>query len=242
VLQIGRKDQGSLEPVLLDMSLALGFLLFPNLTQLDLTGPLQVLHRLAGGTSHIIAKTREPVPSDCGLSLVPTATFADCPPLDLICIPGGTGVSSAIADRETIDFVRQQGARAKYVTSVCTGAFVLGVAGLLRGRRATTHWAYTDLLPLVGASYQKARVVRDGNVFTGGGVTAGIDFALTVAAEVSGAEAAQRIQLGIEYDPAPPFTSGNPDVAPKAVLDRMAPFYDKRVASFRTGLTRALAG
>jgi cyclohexyl-isocyanide hydratase len=224
------------------MTLDIGFVLFPNLTQLDFTGPLQVLHRLPGAKTHIVAKTREPVPSDCGLSLLPTATFADCAPLDLICVPGGFGVSGAIADKTTIDFVRRQGQQAKYVTSVCTGAFVLGVAGLLDGRRATTHWAYTSLLPLVGARYEKARVVRDGNVFTGGGVTAGIDFALAVAAEVAGAEAAQRIQLSIEYNPAPPFTSGSPDTAPAAVRDRLAPFYEQRVGTFRAELQTAMQG
>ena len=221
-------------------SLDIGFVLFPNLTQLDFTGPLQVLHRVPGAKTHIVAKTREPIPSDCGLSLLPTATFADCPPLDLICVPGGFGVSGAIADKPTIDFVRRQSERAKYVTSVCTGAFVLGVAGLLEGRRATTHWAYTGLLPLVGAKYEKARVVRDGNVFTGGGVTAGIDFALAVAAEVAGAEAAQRIQLAIEYDPAPPFTAGSPDTAPAAVRDRLGSFYEQRLATFRGELQAAM--
>jgi cyclohexyl-isocyanide hydratase len=163
------------------MTLNIGFVLFPNLTQLDFTGPLQVLHRLPDSKTHIVAKTRDPVPSDCGLSLVPTATFADCVPLDLICVPGGLrrlGCDRRCGNRSTSCV--GQGAQAKYVTSVCTGAFVLGVAGLLQGRRATTHWAYTGLLPLVGATYEKARVVRDGNVFTGGGVTAGIDFALTV--------------------------------------------------------------
>ncbi|TPW04400.1 MAG: ThiJ/PfpI domain-containing protein, partial [Alphaproteobacteria bacterium] len=168
-----------------------GFVIFPNLTQLDFTGPLQVLHRLPGAQTHIVAKTLDPVPSDCGLSLLPTTTFADCPPLDLICIPGGFGVDQAMADAETIDFVKRQGARAKYVTSVCTGAFILGAAGLLNGKRATTHWAYRDFLPLVGATPEKARVVRDGNTFTGGGVTAGIDFALTVAAEIAGTDVAQ---------------------------------------------------
>ena len=220
--------------------LAVGFVLFPNVTQLDLTGPLQVLHRLPGAETHIIAKSLAPVPSDCGLSLVPTTTFAACAPLDLICVPGGAGVSGAIADTETVEFVRRQGAQAGYVTSVCTGAFVLGVAGLLKGRRATTHWAYTDLLPFVGATYDKARVVRDGNVFTGGGVTAGIDFALTVASEVAGAEAADRIQLSIEYDPAPPFAAGNPDRAPAQVRAQLAPFYDKRLAIFRAELEAAM--
>jgi cyclohexyl-isocyanide hydratase len=223
------------------MTLNIGFVLFPNLTQLDFTGPLQVLHRLPGSTTHIAAKTRDPVPSDCGLSLLPTTTFAECPPLDLICVPGGFGVSGAIADTATIDFVRTQGDRAKYVTSVCTGAFVLGVAGLLRGKRATTHWAYTSLLPLVGATYEKARVVRDGNVFTGGGVTAGIDFALTVAAELAGAEVAQRIQLSIEYDPAPPFTAGNPESAPAPVREKLGAAYETRLTTFRGELAAALA-
>jgi len=222
------------------MTLHIGFVLFPNLTQLDFTGPLQVLHRLPGSTTHIAAKTRDAVPSDCGLSLVPTTTFAECPPLDLICVPGGFGVSGAIADAATVEFVRTQGKQAKYVTSVCTGAFVLGVAGLLKGRRATTHWAYTSLLPLVGATYEKARVVRDGNVFTGGGVTAGIDFALTLAAEMAGAEAAQRIQLSIEYDPAPPFAAGNPDRAPAPVRDRLGTAFETRLATFRGELAAAL--
>ena len=224
------------------MTINIGFVLFPNVTQLDFTGPLQVLHRLPDSKTHIVANTREPVPSDCGLGLVPTTTFAECEPLDLVCVPGGYGVSGAIADPATIDFVRRQGARAKYVTSVCTGAFVLGVAGLLKGKRATTHWAYTGLLPMVGATFEKARVVRDGNVFTGGGVTAGIDFALTVAAEIAGTEAAQRIQLSIEYDPAPPFSSGNPDVAPPPVRAHMAERFGSRLATFRDELQAALEG
>ena len=221
-------------------TLNIGFVLFPNVTQLDFTGPLQVLHRVPGAKVHIAARSRDPVPSDCGLGLMPTTTFADCEPLDLICVPGGYGVSGAIADKATIDFVRRQGQQAKYVTSVCTGAFVLGVAGLLKGKRATTHWAYTGLLPMVGATYEKARVVRDGNVFTGGGVTAGIDFALTVAAELAGTEAAQRIQLSIEYDPAPPFSAGSPDSAPGAVRGHMAERFGSRLATFRGELESAL--
>jgi cyclohexyl-isocyanide hydratase len=142
-----------------------GFVIFPDLTQLDFTGPLQVLARLPQSIVHIIAKSEAAVLSDCGLSLVPTRTFENCPSLDLICVPGGvSGVIGAIGDRETVEFVRNQAGAAKYVTSVCTGAFVLGVAGLLKGRRVTTHWAYTDLLPLTGATYEKARVVKDGNV------------------------------------------------------------------------------
>jgi cyclohexyl-isocyanide hydratase len=222
------------------MAFNIGFVIFPNLTQLDFTGPLQVLHRLPEAKVHIIAKTRDAVPSDCGLGLMPTTTFDKCEPLDLLCVPGGYGVSGAIADAGTVEFVRRQAAGAKYVTSVCTGAFVLGVAGLLRGKRATTHWAYTGLLPLVGATWEKARVVRDGNVFTGGGVTAGIDFGLTVATEVAGTEAAQRIQLSIEYDPAPPLTSGSPDSAPAPVRQHMTERFGTRLATFRGELQRAL--
>jgi cyclohexyl-isocyanide hydratase len=201
--------------------LQIGFVIFPNMTQLDFTGPLQVLHRVPGSTTHIAAKTRDPVPTDCGLSLLPTTTFASCGPFDLLCVPGGgVGVADAIQDDETIAFVRRQAAGARYVTSVCTGAFILGAAGVLRGRRATTHWGYADLLPLVGATHERSRVVRDGNVTTAAGVASGIDFALHLAAEVAGAGVAQAIQLGIEYDPAPPFATGHPDRAPPAVVER----------------------
>ena len=201
------------------MSFAIGFVVFPNVTQLDFTGPLQVLTRLPGATTHIVAKTRAPVPSDTPLAIPPTMTFADCPPLDLLCVPGGFGVDQAVEDEETVDFVRRAGARAKYVTSVCTGAFVLGAAGLLQGKRATTHWAYHHLLPRVGATPVKERVVRDGNTVTGGGVTAGIDFAFTMLKEIAGPTVAQSVQLGIEYDPAPPLDAGDPTRAPDHIRD-----------------------
>lgn len=136
-------------------------------------------------------------------------------------MPGGPGVVGAIADEETLDFVRNQSARAQYVTSVCMGTFLLGVAGLLKGRRAATHWAYVDLLPLIGATHEKGRIVRDGNLFTSGGVTAGIDFAFRIVGELAGPEVAQGIQLGIEYDPAPPFDGGHPDKASEAAVDLM---------------------
>jgi cyclohexyl-isocyanide hydratase len=148
-------------------------------------------------------------------------------------------VGGVINDRETIEFVRQHADAAKYVTSVCTGAFVLGVAGLLKGRRATTHWAYADLLPLVGATYEKARVVKDGNVITGGGVTAGIDFGLTVVAEIAGEATARRIQLGLEYDPAPPFDSGSPDKAPTLKSELLSGRYDEFRAMYRTRIAQA---
>jgi cyclohexyl-isocyanide hydratase len=218
----------------------IGFVIFRDVTQLDFTGPLQVLSRLPQSAVHIIAKSTAPVPSDCGLALVPTHSFLNCPPLDLICIPGGSeGVAGIINDGETIEFVRKKAGAAKYVTSVCTGAFVLGVAGLLKGRRATTHWAYTDLLPLVGATYEKARAVKDGNVITAGGVTAGIDFGLSVIAEIAGETTARRVQLGIEYDPAPPFDSGHPDKAPALKSELLSARYNDFRAMYRTRIEQA---
>jgi cyclohexyl-isocyanide hydratase len=217
----------------------IGFILFPNVTQLDFTGPLQVLHRLPDSQVHIISHTLEPVPSDCGLSLVPTKTFEDCPPLDLICVPGGFGVEQAMADPVLIDFLKQQASQASYITSVCTGAFVLGAAGLLKDKQATTHWAYHSLLSEVGAIPTQGRVVRDGRVFTGGGVTAGIDFALTIVAEIAGQAVAQRIQLSIEYDPAPPFVGGSPQTTPGDILAGLAGFYAKRNLEFGPAVIKA---
>ena len=216
----------------------IGFVIFPQLTQLDFTGPLQILARLPASAVHIAAKSLDAVPSDCGLALVPTHTFANCPALDLICVPGGAGVPAAIADPETVDFVRRQAATARYITSVCTGAFVLGAAGLLRGRRATTHWAYTDLLPLVGAIHEKARVVRDGNVVTAGGVTSGIDFGLRMVADIAGEAVAQAIQLGMEYDPAPPFDCGHPEQAPEAIKSLLSSRFEKNRQACRASLER----
>ncbi|MGF6374046.1 DJ-1/PfpI family protein [Paraburkholderia sp. MM5482-R1] len=201
------------------MNLQIGFLVFPKVQQLDLTGPHDVLASLPGATMHLIWKTREPVVSSNGLVLTPSTTYENCPPLDVICVPGGSGVTDLLQDEQTIDFVCRQAASARYVTSVCTGALLLGAAGLLRGRRATTHWAFHSLLEPLGAIPTHARVVRDGNLITGGGVTAGIDFGLTVAAELAGAEEAQAIQLELEYAPAPPFDAGDPALAPQAVVE-----------------------
>jgi cyclohexyl-isocyanide hydratase len=215
-----------------------GFVIFPELTQLDFSGPQQVLARLPQSAMHIVAKSVAPVPSDSGLSLVPTHTFENCPRLDLICIPGGiTGVVRAMGDQETIEFVQRQSRTAKYVTSVCTGAFILGAAGLLKGRRATTHWAFTELL-LVGATHEKRRVVKDGNLITAGGVTSGIDFALHVVADIADEAVAQGIQLSLEYDPHPPFASGHPDRAPGAVKATLFSRYEQARTAFRDGITR----
>ena len=215
----------------------IGFVLFPNVTQLDFTGPLQILHRMPGAKTHIFAKTLDPVPSDCGLSLVPTGTFADAPPLDMILVPGGFGVVDAIGDEETMAFVREAGTAATYVTSVCTGAFILGTAGLLQGKKATTHWAYHHLLPLVGAVPNEGRCVRDGNVYTGGGVTAGIDFAFEIVKEISGQKAAEGIQLAVEYDPAPPVDAGHPSRANEQLLAAMEKRYADPIEAMRSAIT-----
>lgn len=217
----------------------IAFVLFPNVTQLDFTGPLQVLSRLPGAKIHIAAKSLAPVSTDAALTLNPTCVFKDCPPADVLVVPGGFGVDEAINDPELMAFVKREGARAKYVTSVCTGAFVLGAAGLLLGKRATTHWAYHDELKLVGAIPVKRRVVRDGNIFTGGGVTAGIDFAFTLAAEIAGADVATAIQLGLEYDPAPPFDGGSPEKASGETLTAMTKRYRPRLEAFRQALSKA---
>ena len=200
------------------MTLHIGLLLFSLVQQLDLTGPFEVFASLPDTQMHLVSRTKDPVISATGLILVPTTTYADCPALDVICVPGGVGVNALLQDEPTLDFIRRQAAAARYVTSVCTGALVLGAAGLLRGKQATTHWASLDLLSAFGAVPVEARVVRDGDLFTGGGVTAGIDFALTLVAELAGQTAAETIQLALEYAPAPPFQAGTPATAPPQVL------------------------
>jgi len=198
----------------------IGFLLFPGLTQLDLTGPYEVLARLPGAEVHLLWKNAEPVRTEHGLELNPTTLLEACPTLDLICVPGGPGVNELLTDSEVLGFLRRTAASARWVTAVCTGALVLGAAGLLRGRRATTHWMSHQFLRDFGATPVDERVVVDGNIITGGGVTAGIDFAFRVAAEVAGRETAETIQLAIEYDPHPPFDAGTPRRAPQAIVDK----------------------
>jgi len=203
------------------MPFRIGLLLFPDITQLDMTGPYEVFIKFPGATVDLVWKSLAPVTAGGGMQIVPTVTFSDCPQLDLICVPGGTGMNALLNDAETLDFIRRQAKGARYVTSVCTGALVLGAAGLLKGRRAATHWLSRDMLAAFGATPVAERVVVDGNVITGGGVTAGIDFALTVAAQAFGPELAQAIQLGIEYDPHPPFDSGSPEHADAAVVAKV---------------------
>ena len=215
--------------------LHIGLLLFPNLTQLDLTGPLQVFARMPGATVHLIWKRIEPVQSDTPLKLLPTVSFADCPQLDVICVPGGGGVDQLVSDDETLDFVRRQAAGARYVTSVCTGALVLGAAGLLRGYKAVTHWGAMQELAKFGAIATPARVCVDRNRVTGGGVTAGIDFGLTLVEILADRPTAESIQLLIEYNPAPPFDAGSPETASPEVLAVV-----KAKMAARTGRSEAM--
>ena len=188
----------------------IGFLVFPQVTQLDLTGPYEVLSMIPNAQMHLVWKSRQPVAASGGLILTPTTTYVECPKLDLVCVPGGSGMNALLTDDSTLDFLRDQAKTARYITSVCTGALVLGAAGLLKGKKAATHWMSMEFLEAFGATPVDQRVVIDGNTITGGGVTAGIDFGLSVAAEVAGEEVARHIQLGIEYDPLPPFPGGHP--------------------------------
>jgi cyclohexyl-isocyanide hydratase len=213
--------------------LQIGLLVFPGVTQLDLTGPLQVFSSVPGAKVHLIWKRVEPVPSDSVLVLTPTITFADCPQLDVICVPGGRGSDDMVNDEDVLAFLRRQAEHAKYITSVCTGSLVLGAAGLLRGYRAATHWTAMEFLASFGATPTKTRVCVDRNrVITGGGVTAGIDFALTLVSILVNRQAAEAIQLRLEYNPAPPYDAGSPDTAPPEILalvkERIAPAQARR--------------
>ena len=201
--------------------LQIGLVMFPKVTQLDLTGPLQVFSSVPGARVHLIWKRIEPVASDTVLTLTPTMTFADCPQLDVICVPGGVGTDDMINDEEMLAFLRRQAAGARYITSVCTGSMVLGAAGLLKGYRATTHWTAMEFLTAFGAIPTKTRVCVDRNRITGGGVTAGIDFALTLVSIMLDRATAEAVQLRLEYNPAPPFNAGSPDTAPPDILALM---------------------
>ncbi len=201
--------------------LQIGIVLFPRVTQLDFTGPLQVFSSVPGAQVHLIWKRIEPVTSDSVLTITPTVSFADCPQLDVICVPGGLGTDDMINDEEMLAFLRRQAAGAKYITSVCTGSLVLGAAGLLQGYRAATHWTAMDFLAAFGATPTRTRVCVDRNRVTGGGVTAGIDFALTLVSLLVDRRTAEAIQLRLEYNPAPPFNSGSPDTAPPEILALM---------------------
>lgn len=208
----GPKETGMPRPVV-------GMLLYPGLTLLDLIGPQTVLW--GPTTVHLIAKTRDLVTSDTGVGVTPSMTFAEAPAqLDVLFVPGGPGQVDVMDDPQTLAFLADRGSRARYVTAVCTGSIILGAAGLLKGYKATTHWAALALLPILGAEAVSARVVIDRNRITGGGVTAGIDFGLTLLAELCGEDIAKLTQLAMEYDPKPPFNSGSPEAAGPELVER----------------------
>ena len=221
------------------------FLVYPNVTQLDLTGPAQVLSRLGDSTVDLVWKTRDPVQTDSGFALLPTATLDETEAADILCVPGGFGCVDVMHDDEALDWVRSVGSGAQWLTSVCTGSLILGAAGLLQGYRATSHWAWRDDLKLFGAEPVAERVVFDRNRVTGGGVTAGIDFALALTAKIRGERFAQAVQLGLEYDPHPPFNAGSPDVAGEELIEavrersnRLAPDREERIRAAADRMAR----
>ena len=218
----------------------IGLPLFPRMAQLDLTGPYEVFSHIPGARVVLVGATLDAVSSEKKLRLLPDCVREDCPPLDVLCVPGGSGVNALLQDDAWLDFIAEKGARARFVSSVCTGSLALGAAGLLRGYRATTHWLYLPLLEPFGAIVSKERVVQDRNRFTGAGVTSGIDLALSLTAALSCEETARAIQLGLEYDPAPPFNSGHPSVADPALVERLASSQkEKDYFALRMGLVQA---
>jgi len=219
--------------------LQIGLLLFPDVTQLDLTGPWEVFARTPDTSCHLVWKDLQPVRSDRGLSVLPTMTFDTCPQLDVICVPDGPGQIALMSDDVTLKFLQKQATQAQWITSVCTGSLVLGAAGLLKGYRATSHWSSIDQLALLGADPVSQRVVRDRNRISGAGVTSGIDFALTLVAEIAGDAVAKAVQLQMEYDPQPPFTSGSPKTAPPQEVEQAKAKMAAFIATRRAATMRA---
>lgn len=211
----------------------IGFLIYPGVTQLDVTGPAQILSRVPGAEIHMVWKTCEAVPTDAGFSINATDYFDGCPSLDVICVPGGPGQRSLMTDAEVLEFLQRQGQYARYITSVCGGSLLLGAAGLLKGYRSACHWAFRDVLPMFGATPVADRVVVDRNRISGGGVTAGIDFGLTMAAELAGEDKAKEIQLFVEYNPAPPFDAGTPEGAGPEITERVRAIFAAEADSNR---------
>jgi cyclohexyl-isocyanide hydratase len=220
----------------------IGLLLFPKVTQLDLAGPYEVFCRTPRAAVHLLWKDTQPSRSEWGLELRPDTRFDECPALDVLCVPGGPGAFDLLGDELVVDAIRSIAHRSRFVTSVCTGAFLLGAAGLLADRHATTHWASRELLREFGAIPDDGRIVVDGNLITSGGITAGIDLGLHLAARLVGDAQAKEIQLAIEYDPAPPFASGNPKVAEPAIVarfcERIGPRQERRAAIVREAAKR----
>ena len=221
------------------MAIQIGFLLFPEITQLDLTGPFEILARVPDTQLSLLWKSLDPVTSGTGLTILPTMRLADAPQFDVLVVPGGSGLIPLLGDQELLGFLRRQAETARYVTAVCTGSLLLGAAGLLNGYAATTHWAYHELLALCGATPVSERVVVDRNRVTGGGITAGIDFALRLAAELCGDDTARAIQLGLEYDPCPPFHAGTPALAGPELSARVRAWFEPARKQYAEALTPA---
>jgi cyclohexyl-isocyanide hydratase len=219
----------------------IAMLIYPGMTALDLIGPQQVFGYLPGVKVELVAKTKNPVKSDTGITIQPSKTFADyADPVDILFIGGGSdGTVALMTDSETLDFLARRAKTAKYVTSVCTGSMVLGAAGLLCGYRATSHWSVRDILPQLGAELAVNRVVQDRNRITAGGITAGIDFGLRVAAELRGEDYARFLTLALEYDPQPPFGSGTPENATLAVETMSHAAFDPLHTAFRDAAIEA---
>jgi cyclohexyl-isocyanide hydratase len=222
----------------------IGLLFFPGMTQLDVTGPFEVLARLPGARVHLLWKSIEPITSDVGLTLMPTTSFADCPKLDVLCVGGGPGQARLMEDAEVMDFVARSGGSARYVTSVCAGSFILAGAGLLNGYRSACHWLSRDQLTIFGAIPVEERIVIDRNRISGGGVTAGVDFAFQLAATLCGEEVAKRLQLLLEYDPQPPFDITERNAPPEMIAGIRAaarPMLEERALANRQAMARLTA-
>ena len=219
----------------------IGMVIFEKMTNLDFVGPCDVLSRVSAAHVNVIAKTRDPITTDSNHRVLADMTLAEAPALDLLFIPGGPGSTALMDDPEIMEFLHIRAPRAKWITSVCTGGLVLGAAGLLKGYKAATHWTAMDILPIMGAIPTHQRVVIDRNRITGGGVTAGIDFGLTVVATLWGAEMAQMIQLGQEYNPQPPFNAGAPDTAPPALVEHFRSMWSRQTAERTAAARRAAA-
>ena len=222
------------------MSFRIGILIFPNIMQLDMTGPHEVFTKLPDTEVLLIWKTLAPIEAGGGMRILPDVTYETCPQLDLICVPGGGGMNSLLNDTKTLDFIREKAKTARFVTSVCTGSLVLAAAGLLQGKRAACHWMSREMLTEFGAIPDKSRVVIDGKFISGGGVTAGIDFGLTVASVVFGEDIAKSIQLSIEYNPQPPFNSGSPEEADEVIVNATRSSASERQAERWDAVKRAV--
>lgn len=209
----------------------IGLVIYPGMTQLDITGPHQVFSLMPDTRVLLLWKNLEPVTSSEGMTILPTTTFKECPTLDVLCVPGGAiGQVEMMQDAEVLEFLRHQEKTAKYITSVCTGSLILAAAGLLQGYRAACHWAFRNQLAMLGVEVGSERVVVDRDRITGGGVTAGIDFGLVLAGKLCGEETAKMIQLLLEYNPAPPFNAGSPESAGEILVDRVHKFGEQLIA------------